>query len=686
MNNKSDNLKVIVNTNNKEIIDDNKIESTQGTMQDSKKMYQNANNILQEEITKLKLLNSEYKFKYEKLMKDLKSFRNDNKKLYDNNKFLKENFNNKLNLYEKEILFQKNLILKIANFIKNVYIKTYIEQILEANDFISGYELERLKLVKNLEKYEDELKAFIDKELKNVESSDNYSELKLKVSNAKNKLSEINRKIQDKKSEIIILESKINKEKDHIEISEDNNHRNYLNSLNKKDLMNTPIVEKFSKLHNENLLINKFNKPSPKDHIVKKFHSNEFAEENQISNANNYEYEIEKEKSLDQCEFEEEKDCQQDENDENINYLKMENNTVNEFFNNNKATNVFKKNYVDSNKHFEQEIINKQDKEKEKEIIKLNSNSNKDNTENNSLDNLNFDYKKSQIVNEDIIRKETNDNSEKKEFEEENYFYNRNKANSKSKKKEGICIDTDKINEKYDKLLNKISNEAKKDIIKPETNSLLIDRNMEYKLKDYSKPFSNFKSEMDEIINKDKAQKINEIPKSLNSNKNINNLNYNYDLDNDRLDNKKILDRNSNNTNKDYHFDYKRNLNSERNKRDNKKNFKNSLTDDIDKFGKSPQKVSNKNAEAKKDFVDPNSNKYNYGCNNNFTFNNNEETENSIDSKPSKKSSKNLKDEDLMEEKVESIKEIQNLESENLKVINPAKKRGFGKRNFDIDI
>jgi hypothetical protein len=283
---------------------------------------------------------------------------------------------------------------------------------------------------------------------------------------------------------------------------------------------------------------------------------------------------------------------------------------------------------------------------------------------------------------------------EEKEFSAEKFFYNR-KSNSKSKKIEGISIDTDNINEKYDKLLNKVVKEetketSKQETSKQETNSLLIDRNIEDKLTDNPNPFSNMKSDSTNS-NKAKIEKTTETHIVLNTNENKHSLNFKYELDDEQIKIKRIIDEKIKvNNNKDNNFDYKRNLNSERNKKENKKTLKNILLDDIDKFGKSPEKINSKNNQAsqvKKDQDNPVSNKDNYGCNNTFTFNNNnEETENSIESKVSKMSSKNINDNISKNERRELIGEGDNLNNNEVTGINLPKKRGFGKRNFDIDI
>jgi len=658
-------------------------------------------------------LNSEYKNKNEKLMKDLKSFRNDNKKLYDHNKQINLCYNNKLSLHEKEILYLKNLILKISSIINNNNIKNYIDQILEANTAISVCEIERLKIEKNFEKYENELKAFIDKDSKNLENSDLISELKLKVSNAKSKVLEINRKIQDKKQEILVLESKINKEKE-IAINLENKKRNNSNGSNKKDQLKNPFLDKYSNKQNANLTSNenqendenkrkaKANKILFEKRLEQKLpqkntqtysiesEEDEKIKENNFSNSN----EFEKENSFEQYEIDNNCNSNNFANEDYTHCLKIENNTVNEFFNNNKATNVFKKNYVDSNSKntIEKDPSEKNNKEKssiestikedfQKEFININK--------------LNYNYKLNSETKEEEIDQNIADDqeeilnlSEEKEFSAEKFFYNR-KSNSKSKKIEGISIDTDKINEKYDKLLNKIVKEETKENGKHETNSLLIDRNIENKLTDNPIPFSNMKSESTNP-NKAKIEKTNETHIVLNTNENKHSLNFKYELD-EKIKIKRIIDEKIKvNNYKDNNFDYKRNLNSERNKRENKKTLKNILSDDIDKFGKSPEKINSKNNQAsqvKKDQDNPVSNKDNYGCNNTFTFNNdNEETVNSIESKVSKMSSKNINENISKNDRRELTGEEENLSNNEVAVINLPKKRGFGKRNFDIDI
>lgn len=709
----------------KSFIKDQNIESTLGTTEESKKNFKNDYSILQEEITKLKNLNSEYKSKNEKLTKDLKSFRNDNKKLYDHNKQINYSFNNKLTFHEKEILFFKNLILKILNFISCDNIRKLIEQILEANNFISEFEIERLKLDKNFEKYENELKAFLDKENNNLENSELYSELKLKVANSKDKVIEINRKIQDKKQEILVLESKINKEKEIgncLEKKNDNSKNS--NESENKEFTKNSLFEKFAKMQKNNFVSNENNNErNRKEELIIQNKPVDNLQESEDEEQGNYNYNnnddvrnyLEKENSFENNEI-----------DNENNFFRIENNTINQFFNNNKATNVFKKNYVDSNKNAELEknynntkiknydiSDNHSDKssvKKEEEKIFSEKNTNK----------LNFEYKINPIHHKkpEYMNQNNPDYNSKKdelalfeegrEYKEEKNFYNRNKQNFNSKKSDGISIDTDKINEKYDKLLNKVAIEAAGNITnnnnnnKHEADCILKDRNLEYKLKDQLRPFSAVKSEANNLIKDKHDFKKSEVPKALETKRDKHNLNLNYEnLYSEVVENKILTEEkpnvkeNKNNTkNKNNDFDYKRSLNSERNnKKESKRTFKNVLSDDVDKFGKSPEKLNSKKIEPAQIKSDLNenpigSNKDNYGCNNNFTFNNNEETENSIESKSSRKLNKNVNEDfaaaknDMKDNKGEA----KNIEHQPSNFNDVPKKRGFGRRNFDIDI
>jgi len=728
INNNNDNNKPV----SKYFVKDPSIELVlQGTKEESKKTYKNDYNILQEEITKLKSLISEYKAKNDKLTKDLKSFRNDNKKLYDHNKQINYNFNTKISLNEKEILYLKNLILKAISFVTCNNIKKYIDQILEAYSFISEYENERLKLERSFEKYEIELKTFIDKENNNnnnLENSELYAELKLKVSNAQNKVFESNRKIQDKKQEILILESKISKEKEkgnylekENETKNVNNNNNNLNGNEKKDMMRNPLLEKFSKMQKANLQANesKNKRNSKDDHNSKITLDDNDNLPNYVKRSETAELEAE-DLNIDHNNFEKENSFEQHQHNEvdgieNNFFTRIENNTVNEFFNNNKATNVFKKNYVDSNKNAETEKNdnNNNNRNNEKKLI-YGKNLNRK---------LNFDYKLDTNLNNraaaaaDTIQNNSDENSKgnndsvlsvDKEINEESFNYNRNKQQSlNTKKLEGISIDTDKINEKYDKLLNiDVNEEAAKELNKHQSNNtcLLKDRNLEYKIKDQSRPFPAINSIIDNFSKgkNDKQDKNSEVPKDLDTVRNKHNLNCNYDIVNNGygVENKVIDEEKANviSCNKNYNFDYKKSLNSERSKRDNKRSFKSILTDNIDKFGKSPEKNNSNKiigppVKATNDLIEnpiSHNNKDNYGCNNNFTFNNNEESENSIESKHSQKLIRNAANSNnnfgIKNDKKEIIGEVNTFENESNITNNVPKKRGFGRKNFDIDI
>lgn len=749
---------------------------TQNT-ENSKTNNKNEYFILQEEINKLKNLISDYKNKNEKLNRELKSFKNDNKKLYDQNKYQNYNFNSKLTIFERDLLYYKNLILKISYLLNSANIKNIVEQILEIASQVTELEYERLRLEKNHEKYENELKLFIEKDNNNLENSEIYTELKIKVSNAKNKLLELNRKIQDKKQNILLLENNFNKEREKEREKEKLKEIDLISkSRDKEKVENTKILknnifEKFDKImlreKTENKKIddvinNYYSKDIhkiskevnlPDESSIVNLYKKENTEEdesnrqlkiNQLEEDNTY-----SEEDMEYKNFNTNTNSNKNVNMENHNddplFYKIDNNTVNDFFNNNKATNVFKKNLIDSNK-------NSETNKNENMNLKI---ANKDSIINDNYKdynkNLNFEYRLNSEIetykNKNEVAFENDISNEKKnqgflEEQEENqkikihpeYVYKedlqhsediennnyRELLNDRKKKKErnsntkfdGISIDTEKINEKYDKLLNKNSdsNLQKNENLIEISNNLIEEK---YKIQEDLKHFSDRKLEFrTEIPIRDKINS--EIQNLKLPEKKINNqnLNFNYGLTNDEFDSQqnnlnKIFDikdklKSNINSTKDsieenenknkFNIEYKRNLNLniERNKRDLKKiNHPTLLSDDIDKFCKSPERITSRQIQTESsgsnnNIINKNNIKEIYSCSNNFTFNNNQETENSWEKKSEKTSIK-------CAEEVSSnldLKEKDNSASENyLKNLNCAnKKKGFGRRNFDIDI
>jgi len=714
-------------TNQKEIQKQNKNESNNIYNKETKNYGKMDYDIFQEDLEKLKRLNDEYKNKNEKIARELLSFKNDNKKLYDQNKKNNFIFNNKISILEKEIIFLKNLILKITKRINPTSLKDIIDQILEKNLQINEIDIDRLRLEKNYEKYENELKAFIDRDKNYMENSELYIELKLKISNVQNKLHEINRKIQERKKDIAILENKFNETKENI-INNDRNaiiekieNKVKVNNILKNDdyIIN---INNAANLIAENSNLTMEDRRNNLDDEINFIHNK--ANSSNMKNENSFAYQESPNK-----EIYTEKNINMEEND-----LNRDNSTANDFYNNHKATNVFKKNYLDTFKNSDNyQNENNLDRNKPTPSLLITPNENKvDSTKRwnfqyklNSENNNNLPEKKEFLTDNEKNKKDTrdikgtnsnidNDNNsddirnsnskelsfEKEIYEKKNPLY-KNKSNSILKKLyDGISIDTEKINEKYDKILNK----SKENIpiekqSKNERNNIINSfnkDNLENKLKDIDKIGklkSNFNKE------KFKEEKNNEIAKPIDAKNNIKSLNFNYNIKVNELDVKTYLfnknedvDKKKNSTkNNLVENEEINNYNKDSKKKEilgnkNNENTKSSnlfSSDEIEDINKFPEKIIPKTIEENSEHSLNLNNKDVYGLSNNFTFNNLGETENSYEVKSSKASNKNT-DELEYRNNLNHL-DINNMKNE-IRNFNASKKKGFGRKHFEIDI
>jgi len=137
-------------------------------------------------------------------MKELKSFKNDNKILYDQNKKLKDILQDK-KLLVKESSFFESLLVKVLNILPLQDLKIASSNIIDLHDISNNYEKDKIKLEKKVEDLEKEYKIIKKEEPRNEELENS---LVKQIQNIKNLVYEYDKKISNKKNEMLLIEKK----------------------------------------------------------------------------------------------------------------------------------------------------------------------------------------------------------------------------------------------------------------------------------------------------------------------------------------------------------------------------------------------------------------------------------------------------------------------------------------------
>lgn len=141
----------------------------------------------------------------EKIMNELRSYKNDNKKLYDYNKKLQEE-NSKISLLRSENQNIKNLTHRIINFISNKDMARGYGQFLSYMESLTLIESEKIKISKKIQ--------FLEKEIFRIKTDNNRNldtEIKLtnEIKNFNNLLIDQEKKFNEIKQLIIKLENEL---------------------------------------------------------------------------------------------------------------------------------------------------------------------------------------------------------------------------------------------------------------------------------------------------------------------------------------------------------------------------------------------------------------------------------------------------------------------------------------------
>jgi hypothetical protein len=170
---------------------------------------------------------------FEEIFNELKSYKNDNKKLFEENKILGINlYKKKTN--EKELKFFEEILMKIILYHPNFEIKNIVISLIDLFDYTNNLEYDKIKLEKKLENLEKEFHIISNDSNFNSRNIELENSLINQIKNMKDLVVDFEIKINNKKNEMINLYNILENFNSKINSNFNNNSNSISHDINNK--------------------------------------------------------------------------------------------------------------------------------------------------------------------------------------------------------------------------------------------------------------------------------------------------------------------------------------------------------------------------------------------------------------------------------------------------------------------